>query len=251
MMLAALRNRVDAVVIAILSVALVAITEWQLLGQYSPTGQVEVAAVVLTGLSVWLAVKNSIWNWPIGIVGVAFYLYLFFDWKLYADAGLQIVYILVGFVGWWAWFNRRQEQRPEAQQASWKHLLAVAGAIAVGTLVAREYLIEVGGAAPFWDALLTSGSLGAQYLLIRKYIENWYLWAVLDAAYVILFINRGYYLTAALYAVFFVIVIKAAFEWRQYLPKVCPDCEGTTADEDPGVPARDGGFSLCVNPIHD
>jgi nicotinamide mononucleotide transporter len=230
------------------TVVLILITRFQALGAYSPTGQLEVAAVVLTGASVWLAVKNSIWNWVFGGVGTACYLILFFEWKLYADAGLQIFYIVLSAIGLWAWLRRRGDVTvPEAERTSALHLLAVFGCVAVGTVAVREYLIVVGGAAPFWDALLTSGSVGAQYLLIRKRIENWSVWAVLDVAYTILFIGRGYYLTAALYAVFLVMVIRAAFEWRQYLPEAGDGDDGGSKRKpafEPGVPAIELGEAL-------
>ena len=214
--------RLDLFAGAALVSALVLITEFELLGAYSPTGQLEVAAVAFTGACVWLAVKNSVWTWPVGIIGTAFYLILFYEWRLYADAGLQVFYIVIGAVGLWAWLRRRRlaelSQTPEATRIGRGHLALVLTGVAVGTLLVRAYLIEVGGAAPFWDAFLTSGSIAAQYMLIRKYIENWYLWAVLDLAYVALFASREIYLTSALYLVFLAMVLRAAFEWRALLP---------------------------------
>jgi nicotinamide mononucleotide transporter len=213
-----MRKQLPNIIIVALAVALVVITKWRLLGQYTPTGQVEVAAVVFTGVSVWQAAKNSIWNWVTGIVGCGLYLYLFVEWKLFADAWLQIVYIVLSVLGLYVWWKIRANAEPEAKRVGKLHLLAVLVGVAITTWIAQGYLAAFGDAAPFWDALFTAGSLGAQYLLIRKYIENWYLWTVLDAGYVALFVTRGWYLTAALYVLFFGIVIKAAFDWRQYLP---------------------------------
>jgi len=194
------------------------ITRREALGRYSPTGQAEVAAVVLSAGSVWLAVKNSVWTWPVGIGGTALYLYLFRDLGLFADAGLQVVYIVLGAVGLVAWLRRAgTPEQPEVERAGTQHVVLVLLFVAIGTLATREYLLEVGGSAPLWDALLTSGSLGAQYLLIRKRIENWYLWAVVDVGYVALFLTRGIYLSAVLYAVFLVMVLRASVEWRWLL----------------------------------
>ena len=213
------RVRIDVLVVISAWSALAAVTASGVLGVYGPTGQLEVAAVIAIAWSVWLAAKNSLWNWPVGIVGTALYLVFFWDLELFADAGLQVVYIGLGFVGLVAWSRRdAQPERAEAQRASWTELGVVLAAVVIGTVVVRAYLLEVGGSAPFWDAVLTSGSLGAQYLLIRKYIENWYLWAVVDVAYVGLFIDRAAYLTAALYVLLLAMVIKAAIEWRTLLP---------------------------------
>jgi nicotinamide mononucleotide transporter len=213
-----MRKQLPNIIIVALTAALVAITHWHLLGKYTPTGQVEVAAVVFTGLSVWQAAKNSLWNWITGIIGCGLYLYLFVEWKLFADAWLQIVYIVLSVIGLYVWWKIRTNAEPEAKRVGKLHLLAVLVMVGITTWIAQGYLAHFHDAAPFWDALFTAGSLGAQYLLIRKYIENWWIWMVLDAGYVALFITRGWYLTAALYVLFFGIVIKAAIDWRQYLP---------------------------------
>lgn len=200
------------------SAALVLATELHWLGGYGASGQVEVAAVVLYALSVWLAVKSSILTWPTGIVATGLYLYLFYDWGLYADAGLQLVYIAFSVVGLWAWWRRgEQPAAAEAERAPVKTLVAVLVAVVIGTVLVRQYLLAVGGSAPLWDAALTTGSLGALYLLIRKYIETWLMWAVLDVAYVALFVTRELYLSAALYALLLAMVVKAAREWRELL----------------------------------
>jgi nicotinamide mononucleotide transporter len=214
-------TKLSLLLTALLTVILVIITELRLLGDYSPTGLIEVAAVISTGLCVWLAVKNSVWTWTIGLIGSGLYLYLFYQWGLYADAGLQIVYLIMGVVGLTAWLIREKkvekEEAFEAETSSWVHLGLVLLFIGLGTFIVRDYLIEINGAAPFWDALLTSGSLGANYLLIRKRIETWTFWAILDVIYVALFINRGYYLTAMIYFVLLLFVIRAAIEWRGLL----------------------------------
>lgn len=210
--------RRDLVVGGLCSVALVLATEYGWLGRYGASGQTEVAAVVLYALSVWLAVKNSILTWPTGIAATSLYLYLFYDWELYADAGLQLVYIAFSVAGLWAWWRRGERvERPEAERAPARTIIGVVAAVALGTIVVREYLIAVGGSAPLWDALLATGSLGALYMLIRKYIETWAMWAVLDLAYVALFLSRELYLSAALYAALFAMVIKAAREWHTLL----------------------------------
>jgi nicotinamide mononucleotide transporter len=215
--------RPDLAIGVFCALTLVVITEFRWLGDYGPSGQVEVAAVVLYALSVWLAVKNSIWTWPTGIVATALYLYLFYDWRLYADAGLQVVYIAFSLGGLWAWWRRGQHgEVTEADRVSPTTMAAVILAVAAGTLVVRAYLIEVGDTAPFWDAFLTAGSLGATYLLIRKYIETWLMWGALDVAYVGLFVSRELYLSAVLYGVLFAMVIKAAREWQALLPAAHP-----------------------------
>jgi nicotinamide mononucleotide transporter len=209
--------RPDVFVGLLCAVGLIVVTEWRLLGSYGPSGQVEVAAVVLYAASVWLAVKRSILTWPTGIAATGLYLYLFAEWRLYADAGLQVVFIAFSAWGWLAWSRETDAAAPEPRRIPPRHLMAVLLAVGAGTAAVSAYLDEVGGAAPFWDALLTSGSLGALYLLIRRYVETWSLWVLLDVAYVALFWSRELYLSAALYTLLLAMAVKAALEWHALL----------------------------------
>ena len=215
--------RPDSAVGLFCALALALATELRWLGPYGPTGQVEVAAVVLYALSVWLAVKNSILTWPVGIAATCLYLYLFYEWRLYADAGLQLVYIAFSLAGLWAWRRReKREEVAEAQHAPPATLALTLLAVAAGTVVLQQYLAAVNGAAPLSDALLTAGSLGALYLLIHKHTETWIFWAVLDVGYVALFVSREVYLTAALYGVLLAMVIRASREWAALLQRPSP-----------------------------
>jgi nicotinamide mononucleotide transporter len=209
--------RPDVAVGFLCALGLIVATEWRLLGSYGPSGHVEVAAVVLYAASVWLAVKRSVLTWPTGIPATALYLYLFAKWRLYADAGLQLVFIAFSAWGWLAWTRGTDRVVPAARRIPLARLAAVLLLVGVGTAVVRAYLAKVDGAAPFWDALLTSGSLGALYLLIRGYVETWSFWVVLDMAYVALFWSRELYLSAALYTLLLAMAVRAALEWRALL----------------------------------
>lgn len=53
----------------------------------------------------WLTVKSRISNFPVGIANSAFFLALFASARLWADSGLQVMYIALGFIGWWQWLD--------------------------------------------------------------------------------------------------------------------------------------------------
>ncbi|MEV6650734.1 nicotinamide riboside transporter PnuC [Streptomyces sp. NPDC051219] len=54
-------------------------------------------------LCVRLVARQHISNWPIGIANNAFFILLFTQAGLYADAGLQVVFITLAGYGWWTW----------------------------------------------------------------------------------------------------------------------------------------------------
>jgi nicotinamide mononucleotide transporter len=161
-------------------------------------------------------VEQNIWNFPIGIANNIFFIVLFLSARLYGDMALQVVYIVLGLIGWWQWLhggvNRTELQ---VNPASTQELLMLLFVGAVATAGMREYFIMINDSAPFLDALTTALSLIAQYLLNNKRIENWFVWIAADIIYVGLYVQKGLYLTAVLYALFIGLCITGYISWRK------------------------------------
>jgi nicotinamide mononucleotide transporter len=176
----------------------------------------EVFGFVTGGVCVWLVVRQHILNFPFGLANNVGFFVLFLSSRLYADMGLQVVFFVLGVVGWWNWASGRTNQKPlKPTHASWGELAWVVTLVWILTFALRELLLQVNGAAPFWDSFTTALSLAAQYLLIRKRIEHWYLWILADIIYVPLYLDRELRLTAVLYAVFLVLCVVGLVQWWQ------------------------------------
>lgn len=177
----------------------------------------EVAAFLTGVATVFLAARQHIWNWPTGIVNVALYAMLFWQVRLYADAGLQVVYLVLAVYGWWAWLHGGAQGTPLTVRRASPRLLVLTASIAaafaagVGFSLARY----TDAAVPMLDSALTAASLAAQFLMTRKYLENWIIWIVADIVYVGLFLARAMYPTALMYAIFTGLAIYAYREWRR------------------------------------
>jgi nicotinamide mononucleotide transporter len=68
---------------------------------------------------------------------------------------------------------------------------------------------------PFWDTLASSLSVAAQLLLMRKILENWLLWIVVDVISVGIYVAKGVYLTSALYAAYLLLAVLGWRAWRR------------------------------------
>ncbi len=182
------------------------------------TTWVEGLAFVTGAICVWLCVRENVWNFPIGLINVCLYLYVFSLAKLYADAGLQVVYFLLGAIGWWMWLNGGENRQSLViSRVKWFELLILISAATLLTLTLWSTLHRVGGSASFWDALTTSISLLAQWMLNRKQLENWLAWIIVDIIYVPLYLYKELYLTALLYVVFLIMAILGYRQWRAAL----------------------------------
>jgi nicotinamide mononucleotide transporter len=139
---------------------------------------------------------------------------LFVDARLFADAGLQLVYIVLGVMGWIAWANLKGPGPFKVRRAGFGLHAGTTVAVGVATLVLVPVLRAAHGAAPGWDALTTSMSLGAQLLLNLKRLETWYIWIAVDVIYVPLYLSRDLNLTALVYVVFLGLCVMGWRQWR-------------------------------------
>lgn len=176
----------------------------------------EIIAVIVNVIGVWLTIRRNVLCWPAGILGVLLYAVIFYQYKLYSDALLQIFFLYLQVYGWLRWrqstIDGHQRIVPESlpvREARIGILAGVAGGIILGALMA--YFTDA--TMPWVDSQLTSFSLVASVWSARKYVANWILWIILDALYVVMYQYKSLSLTAWLYAGF---VLLAAIGWYQW-----------------------------------
>lgn len=176
----------------------------------------EAIAFVTGVFCVWLVTRQNIWNFPLGLITVGIYAVVFYLSDLFAMAGLQLVFFAINLAGWYLWLyggeNRSALKIRHAPRLEWA--LTVIG-IAGATALLYRLLDEAGGATKFWDALVTSISLAAQWAQSRKIFECWWLWIIADIIYIPVCLYNGLYLTALLYAVFLALSVMGLLEWRK------------------------------------
>jgi nicotinamide mononucleotide transporter len=180
---------------------------------------IEAAAAAFGIASVFLSARQNVWNWPLGIVNVALYIIVFHDAKLYADMGLQAVYVVLAVYGWWHWLHGGANRstlpvaRVPPREGALLAISFVVGTVALSTLLSRA----TDASLPLADSALTAASLVAQYMMTRKYVECWLVWILADVGYVAMFIYKSLWPTAALYLVFCVLAVVGWRQWRASL----------------------------------
>lgn len=181
----------------------------------TPMTYVEIFGFVTGVLCVWLLGRERVSNWPMGILQVTAYLFLFWDAGLYADSLLQVVYIALGVAGWANWLRRGPEGRVvvirRTRPIEWVGLAAagVAGTIAVWWVLTEHTDSTVAWA----DSLTTVLSLLATYGQVIKLLESWWIWIAADLIYIPLYFAKGLWLTAVLYTIFLGLCIEGLRQW--------------------------------------
>jgi len=182
--------------------------------QLIPFSITEDLGFITGALTVWLTVVENIWNFPIGIVNDIFFFVLFLQASLFADMGLQVLYVLLGIQGWYLWLRGGQGKTAlQVSKVTIKELLILVLISLIATYAMTLYLQSIQDSAPFWDALTTVISLVAQYMLNKKFVENWYAWIIVDIIYIPLYAYEHLYLTGVVYLVFLVMCFLGLRAW--------------------------------------
>ena len=182
----------------------------------SPVTGLELLAVVLSLAMVVCNVRVNVTAWPLAIAASLLYFVLFWHSRLYGEAGLQLFFVAVASWGWWQWLRGHSADgaalrvRWLSHRARWRLLGAVALAWPLLGGVLRH---ATDSDVPWWDALPTAASLAGQWLLGRKYVENWAVWAAVNTVSVGLFAWKGLWLTVLLYALF---LLMSLWGWRAW-----------------------------------
>jgi nicotinamide mononucleotide transporter len=186
----------------------------------------EVIAFVLALACVACNVAAVHWGWPLAVVSSVLYGWLFASSRLYGEAALQGVFVVLSLWGWWQWLFARRP--PSAAQGAAPAGLRItrlgrrAGLAVIGWLVLWPVFglilaVASDSDVPAADGFTTAGSVVGQVLLGRKLIENWHVWIVVNLASVALFEYKHLRLTAILYAVFAVLAVVGLRRWRRDL----------------------------------
>lgn len=199
-------------------VALVDVVRESIIHFFKITSWLEWCGVITGTLCVWLAAKNNILNWPLAIISVLIYIFIFFESKLYSDMGLQVYFLVTNAYGWYFWSknsNNPESSRPVSLITN-KEIALSALAVLLMTILPGTLLHYFTKASyPFLDSFCTACSLVAQIFLARKVLQNWLIWIFVDIIYVGVYISKDLYATAIMYALYVYIAWVGYQEWKK------------------------------------
>ncbi len=183
------------------------------------TFAIEIVAAVITIISIWMATDEDVAYYPTGIVSVLLYAWIFFHARLYAETGLQGVWLVLMIYGWHAWLHggANRAPLPVSRTPRWGWVTAVicgAAMTAIIVFIQRRY---TDNPAPFVDSAIAAWSVVAQWMTARKWLENWLFWIAVNLAAVPLYITRALWATAALYTILLILAVKGYRDWKRSL----------------------------------
>ncbi len=182
---------------------------------------VEIFGAVTGIIYVFLEIRQNIWLWPVGVATSATYIFVFRDNGFYADMLLQCYYLIISIYGWWAWkrggpLKEKHREELKVRRLNMKTSLWVLLFFTL-SFSAMWYSLDrwTDSPVPFWDALITSLSVVATWMLTRKILEQWHIWILANAIAVIVYICKEMYPTSVLFIVYFIMAIAGLREWKR------------------------------------
>ncbi|NCC98540.1 MAG: nicotinamide riboside transporter PnuC [Bacteroidia bacterium] len=183
----------------------------------------QIVGLILGLLYLWLEYKANIWLWLIGIIMPIVHGTLYFTSGLYADAAMNVYYVVAGLYGWFIWSKKSNKTGAEVIRIGHtllKKIVPLVLAYVIAHVCIYFVLVNyTDSTVPFCDSLTTALSIVALWMLSRKYIEQWLVWLVVDAITVGLYLYKGIPITAGLYTLYTCMALAGYFRWRRMAEK--------------------------------
>jgi len=178
----------------------------------------ELLSVVFALAYLLLAIRQSVWCWPAALISVALAMLVFFGARLYMESVLQIFYFAMALYGWWQWRSGGADH--SGVEVHWwspaRHALTIVPVLLVSA-VFGWLLSHTDAAFPYLDSFTTVAAIVTTFMVARKVMENWIYWFLIDSILVYLYLARGLYWYAGLYAFYLALVVVGFRSWWRSL----------------------------------
>ncbi|MFT4057643.1 MAG: nicotinamide riboside transporter PnuC [Novosphingobium sp.] len=180
---------------------------------------VEWIAAALGLANIALLVRRSVWNYPFGMAMVALYVAVFFEAKLYGEAGLQVFFFVAQGWSWVLWLRAAKtggegdDRVPVRVLSNLSRVVWLTATAALALNLGWVMHRFTDASLPYADTAIAGASIAAQILLAFRRIENWVLWIAVDVASIAVYVHKDLWATAGLYVVFLLMSVLALREW--------------------------------------
>ena len=187
---------------------------------WASSHKVELAGTLFGFIYIWFSIRQNLLTWPAGIISSILFCWVFFVIRLYAQAALQLYYVLISIYGWWSWHHLVHNDDSD------KHLgvTSTSGQLWIKLILINFILTfsiffftsrYTDDMLPVGDSFIASMSIIATWMLARKKIEQWLIWVFIDVISSALYLFRGLYATFFLFMVYAIMAGIGFYEWKK------------------------------------
>lgn len=185
----------------------------------------EIIGTIVGLIYLWFEYHASIYLWVASIVMPLIYIFIYHDAGLYADMGINIYYVIASIYGiiCWRWGISRNNKKNASTELKIVHTptsrITPLSIISIVLTFAIAYILITftDSNVPWWDSVTTSLSIVAMWMMARKYIEQWWVWIVVDVISAGLYVYKELFFTAGLYALYAIIAYFGYKKWKELM----------------------------------
>lgn len=191
---------------------------WAGLSGAAPLDQLN---LLLGVVGVVLMIRRSLLAFPVGLVAVGVQGVLFWQAKFYSDSVLQIFFFGCLSYGWWHWTKHKgaAPELPVTRLGSGPRLIGVAAAAALALGWGTWLKNHTDAPMPYRDAFIAAFSVLGQIWQVRKRVENWPVWAMVNLVAIASYWSAELAFTAFLYGIYLVLGLLGWVEWARAMRK--------------------------------
>lgn len=178
----------------------------------------ELIAVIFGFLSVWYARNENILVFPTGIINVGIFIYICAQYKLYADMGINIYYLIISIYGWIMWSRKTENNKPLlviSKNSCVGNITGIVMALVFTSIIYFVLINYTDSDVPLWDSLTTGIFIVSMILMARKKIEHWLGWIVGNIISIPLYLYKGLAFTSFQYLIFTILAISGYINWKK------------------------------------
>lgn len=176
---------------------------------------VEIFGAIFGFLSVYFTIRQNICCWYFGLLQVTLYCFVFYTSKLYSDMILHVIYIFLQFYGWYNWKYGGSNKSTLRVTLLTHTMFWIVLTVLVTALLGYVMQTKTDASFPYEDAFITVASLVAQYLMIKKILQSWLFWIIVDVVAIVIYAYKDLYFTTVLYVLFLVMAVMGYLEWKK------------------------------------
>ena len=180
----------------------------------------------------FLAGKGNPVCYLFGLTGSGFYGYLAFNNSLWGNLILYIgYYIPMQILGFFRWNKHLKKGKSEIVKISLsnKERITILFITLILTAAAIIILYLMQDKNPIIDGITTVFSIAGMYLTVRRAIEQWIVWIIVNGFSAIMWLlialhGVKVYSTVVMWSVYFFLAIYFYISWRGEIAKSCQEC---------------------------
>lgn len=163
--------------------------------------------------------RASAMVWIAGIIMPAIYIFVYFNAGLYADFGINIYYLIIAIYGYFAWKygGKKDKTLPITYTPIISWIVCIVAFIVSFFAIGYILVNFTDSNVPWLDSFTTAMSIVGIWMLARKYIEQWFVWLIVDIVSSALYVYKGIYFTAGLYFIYSIVAIFGYFKWKRLM----------------------------------